>query len=448
MTDILVNKLQNIKNDKDANLLPENLKAGVTCLGVDGTMQSGIDTSDANATAEDIRRGKSAYVNGEKINGEVNSVPEAFGDSDPLASNVNFNDPDSILECITSFSSSIIFSKGAYVIKYIPYNAFVEKLGLTPEKLVKGNTILGVEGNAESTDITDYIDVTFNKTSTSSSQNGVASLVKKLDAVNMNNVTLLSYFFSGCSNLESIGEIQNMGNATNISYMFSNCTNLIQIPNLDTSNATDMSGMFYKCSSLTTIPTLNTSNVKQIAVMFQGCTSLTSLPITNLGNATNISSICRDCSSLTEIPQFDTSKVTNFQNAFLGCSSITSLPLFNTSSVTNMGSAFSSCSNLTEIPQFDTSNVTNMSNMFNGDTNLVTIPILNTSKATCNNMIENCPNLSDESLNNVLYMLANSATSSSYKTLKRAGFSNEQANKAITLSNWSACETAGWTTGY
>ena len=377
----------------------------------------------------------------EKINAETNEVIESLKNPVDLSKEVKVMTSE-IADLMAGGDANLVDDVNTCL--YFAQTGGEEFGGVYKCNLVDGQ--LKYELLAD--DINNYIDDTFDKTSTSSSQNGVASLVKKLDAVNMNNVTLLSYFFSGCSNLESIGEIQNMGNATNISYMFSDCTNLIQIPNLDTSNATDMSGMFYKCSSLTTIPTLNTSNVKQIASMFQGCTSLTSLPITNLGNATNISGICRDCSSLTEIPQFDTSKVTEFRNAFLGCSSITSLPLFNTSSVTNMGSAFSNCSNLTEIPQFDTSNVTNMSNMFNGDTNLVTIPILNTSKATCNNMIENCPNLSDESLNNVLYMLANSATSSSYKTLKRAGFSNEQATTCTTLSNWAACEEAGWITGY
>lgn len=65
------------------------------------------------------------------------------------------------MECITSFGASTIFSKGAYVIKYIPYNAFVEKLGLTPEKLVSGNTLLGVTGTAKKLDedIKEYTNV-------------------------------------------------------------------------------------------------------------------------------------------------------------------------------------------------------------------------------------------------------------------------------------------------
>ena len=68
MSDLKTN-LQEILQDKNTNLKPENLKQGITCLGVEGTMQSGIDTSDANATETDIIQDKTAYVNGQKITG-------------------------------------------------------------------------------------------------------------------------------------------------------------------------------------------------------------------------------------------------------------------------------------------------------------------------------------------------------------------------------------------
>ena len=79
------NKLQKILDDilqdKNVNLTPDNLKQGVTCLGIKGNLQEGIDTSDATATANDISSGKTAYVNKNKItgtmsnNGELNYTP-------------------------------------------------------------------------------------------------------------------------------------------------------------------------------------------------------------------------------------------------------------------------------------------------------------------------------------------------------------------------------------
>lgn len=49
---------------QDNNLLASNIKAGVTILGINGAY-----TSDATATASDIKSGKTAYINGAKVTG-------------------------------------------------------------------------------------------------------------------------------------------------------------------------------------------------------------------------------------------------------------------------------------------------------------------------------------------------------------------------------------------
>lgn len=64
MSDPLVAKLTTIDNQKSAYIVPENIKTGVTVLGVVGTF-----TNDGTAIAEDIASGKTAYVNGNKITG-------------------------------------------------------------------------------------------------------------------------------------------------------------------------------------------------------------------------------------------------------------------------------------------------------------------------------------------------------------------------------------------
>lgn len=48
----------------DSDIDPANVKVGINFLGTDGTF-----TADADATAADIRQGKVAYVNGQKIIG-------------------------------------------------------------------------------------------------------------------------------------------------------------------------------------------------------------------------------------------------------------------------------------------------------------------------------------------------------------------------------------------
>ena len=49
---------------QDNNLVASNIKAGVSILGINGTY-----TSDATATASDIKSGKTAYINGAKVTG-------------------------------------------------------------------------------------------------------------------------------------------------------------------------------------------------------------------------------------------------------------------------------------------------------------------------------------------------------------------------------------------
>ena len=67
----LETKLTAIKNEKDTKIVPENIKKDVTIFDVTGTLQPGTDTSDASAVASDIAKDKTAYVNGQKITGNI-----------------------------------------------------------------------------------------------------------------------------------------------------------------------------------------------------------------------------------------------------------------------------------------------------------------------------------------------------------------------------------------
>ena len=67
--------LDEILEDKNANLTPKNLKKGVTCLGIKGNYY-GEDTSDATVTARDILEGKTTYIEGEKVVGTMPNIGE------------------------------------------------------------------------------------------------------------------------------------------------------------------------------------------------------------------------------------------------------------------------------------------------------------------------------------------------------------------------------------
>lgn len=69
-----------ISDTEKAKIIPTNIKKGVTILGQTGTCEagtttSGTDTTDATASASDIRSGKTAYVNGKKLTGTIADQP-------------------------------------------------------------------------------------------------------------------------------------------------------------------------------------------------------------------------------------------------------------------------------------------------------------------------------------------------------------------------------------
>jgi hypothetical protein len=77
------------------------------------------------------------------------------------------------------------------------------------------------------------------------------------------------------------------------------------------------------------------------------------------------------------------------------------------------------------------------------------VPALNTVNATdVSNMFDNCPNLTNESLNNIMQMCIDAVRIQYSKTLKNIGLSQEQTDICQTLSNYQNLLNAGWTTGY
>ena len=151
MANELQTKLDAILLDKNTNLLPENIKKNVTVLGITGTLENGgIDTSDATATADDIIKGKTAYVNGVKVEG---NLPEAPG--------LAITTPQDTLRVIDwpslsyiewsheNYISARVLKPGITVSGYLQYSQLVNAIGLTADKIKKGETILGITGTYE-----------------------------------------------------------------------------------------------------------------------------------------------------------------------------------------------------------------------------------------------------------------------------------------------------------
>ena len=180
---------------------------------------------------------------------------------------------------------------------------------------------------------------------------------------NMKSYFAKSSAFNGMKYIKGI-PFYDTSNVTSMSYMFYQCRNLTTIPQLDTSNVTKMDIMFAYSPSLISIPQLNTSNVTSMSQMFEGCSSLISIPQLDTSKVTDMNNMFSNCKNLRNIPLLDTSNVTSMINMFQYCNSLMFIPQLDTSKVTDMSDMFSECTNLQAIPKLDTSNVTRMSNMF------------------------------------------------------------------------------------
>lgn len=254
---------------------------------------------------------------------------------------------------------------------------------------------------------------------------------------NCTTITSTSSWFSNCTNLSAIDNINNLrtDQLTDISFMFSDCSSLtsIDLSHFNTSNVTNMSGLFDGCSNLATIDvsSFNTANVTRMSTMFEDCSSLTGLDLShfNTANVTDMFQMFADCSSLTSldlsnfntanvedmatmfyncssltylnVSNFNTTKVETMTNMFIGCSNLTSLDLssFNTVNVTRMGAMFAGCRNLAslDLSSFNTANVMEMGNMFANCSNIRTIYVgegwSTQVVAESESMFFNCPNL-------------------------------------------------------
>ena len=251
----------------DADLVSSNIKNGVNIFGVTGIYE-GIDTSDADAVAINIRKDKTAYVNGSKITGTLPVIVYPVDPSDTSTThNWNYqftagtagytttregtdylvgtsqvasnNEPDSWM-----FEGNRKMKLG------IPFSVAASVIGLTPDKIKKDVTILGVTGTyGEGGDDTFYV------------PEGTKFARSTFNTVPSN------WDFSY---------------VTDFSYMFDYCFNLTSLAGLNTSNATNLNRMCQQDSSLVTVPRLDTTNVSNMGYCFSGCSNLSDESLNNI----------------------------------------------------------------------------------------------------------------------------------------------------------------------
>ena len=420
--------LNNILTDKNTNLKPENLKKGVTCLGVTGTYEG----SGGGSTVEGVKQ----FSTVEEMN---SSTGNTEGDLAIVYRNTLANmTADTETQYIT-FPDTVTLPT-AFTGEYYDMVRAVDDSGMFDGQVMLNQTSFEFSGYSEtgettinytstdgitytrSTTITNPVDLGtvvksyyewndnlgyFMQVSSSSftglyKYNSTAWELAPTDLTTVADDVYLTKFY-GANGIEQ-GTLQNIENLSkdninkrvklwdifnsgmvcpsDVSAMFKDCTNLQTIPLLDTSSVTSMDSMFMNCTNLQTIPLLNTGKVTNMQSMFSDCINLTEIPQLDTSKVTNMNSMFSSCTNLTTIPQLDTSNVTNMDGIFSSCTNLTTIPQLDTSSVKSMFLMFKDCTNLQTIPLLDTSSVTSMFHMFNGCTSLTEIPLLNTGKVT------------------------------------------------------------------
>ena len=428
-----------LRFNKPQVFLPKNIRKGVKILNLEGEMEAGIDTSDADATSDDICMGKTAYVNGEKITGKV------FEAGITTMSTSNVTDTNYSVDVKSIMNQDYLFRKNGSLTYSVSYKNMANAIGLTPEKLVEGNTVIGVSGIQKALDTSDADatsdDICMGKTAYVNGKKitgkvfeaGITSMMTSDIEVNDSRINITKvmpqdYLFRKNGSITYNVKHADMSKAIGLTpEKIVEGNTIIGVAGtqkiLDTSDAdataadimkdktayvngvkvvgthedtasegeynakiivnSSESSTFKVNTSIREIGDLDLTGITNMNSSFYSYIKLTKIKgISNTSQVTAMSQVFDNCLLLESIPYFDTSNVTNMSMSFHYCKSIKTIPSFNTSKVTNMNKTFAYCEKLESIPLLNTSNVTNMSNMFYGCAKLSLIPELNTSNVT------------------------------------------------------------------
>lgn len=166
----LKEKAESILNEKNEKIMSENIKKDIQIFDVTGSLEEGIDTSDATATENDLVQGTTAYVNGDKLYGTLEDRRSDNLDID--ATYVMANDEfETLYVRGSSLYNNVVVDSSTETNTVTPYNLITPEIGLAPEKIKKDEVILGVTGTYEGTSSKSKIKL-FNNTSEMNSSTG------------------------------------------------------------------------------------------------------------------------------------------------------------------------------------------------------------------------------------------------------------------------------------
>lgn len=234
---------------------------------------TGTDTSDANAEPINIRKDKTAYVNGQKITGTLPVLTYPINPDNPSDYDYQF------IEASTAKSTTrnnTTYIMGAYQIAAqkdpdswmfegnrkmkmgISQSLIASAISLNANQIKKNEEVLGVTGTYEG------------ESSTST-----------------NNAKILPRtggYFNIAQFIQEIDDNYDVSAVTNIKQLFTSCFALIKAPTMNTSHITNAQNLFNQCESLVTVPNYNFSSLtgNNNYNMFNGCTVLSNESLNNI----------------------------------------------------------------------------------------------------------------------------------------------------------------------
>ena len=139
MSDLKTN-LDQILLEKQAKIVPENIKKDVEIFGIIGTLEGGIDTSDATATADDIISPKVAYAKGQQLQG---NIVESIEPSDSFSVTETFNTALSVQDVDPYNNLYVYISSNNLYIGYISNGALQPySYSFTPHQLTERTSFI------------------------------------------------------------------------------------------------------------------------------------------------------------------------------------------------------------------------------------------------------------------------------------------------------------------
>lgn len=157
----LQSKTVTITSNGNISVLPDTGYNGMAQVDLTVNVPAGTDTSDATATANDILKDKTAYVNGKKITGNIYET-DSYGQTGDSCIDNSYQDRLYITKDGSGLLSNIILGPNTGITMGIERSKAATAIGLSANKIKKGEKILGVTGTYDgSEDIPSYTELLY-----------------------------------------------------------------------------------------------------------------------------------------------------------------------------------------------------------------------------------------------------------------------------------------------